>query len=848
MAVAKKSIWSSDWLTGIVFSGLFLILAYVLARPFFYGLETTAYDYGMRLSFAQPSDDIAIITIDDKSINNIGRWPWSRGILANLLDRLHESDAKVIASTVFVSEEQLDQGLAYIRNALDLVARPTFQDAQNNPGDLSKDLDELKVLLQSAEQELNSDQLLEHSMSKAENVILPLDLRFGEPIGRPDKPLPDYVSRFVLDTQQDRDTFIQSTEITPPIPALGAVAEGIGHLKVQPDIDGAQRQELLVIDHFGQLLPSLALVVAAKSQNLTVNDISLLPETAGLQLGSLRILTTPDMAMYNYFYRDRAGRPAISMDSFYDVWTGNIPADKYRNKIVLIGASASGVGDSFPTPTSAAMPPVQILAHTISSILQEHFFTRPAWAKQVEIGFIAAFILYLALIMPRLRSSRGALVTLTLLVVALFTQFLVMIDQSVWIQLIIPCVFLVCGHLVMTVKRFGLTERMKVYSDMESAESNRMLGLAFQGQGQLDMAFEKFRKCPLDDSLMDVLYNLALDYERKRQFNKAGAVYGYMADHNLDYKDLKDRVKRTQNLEETVVLGRGSGTRKDPLLVSGDVEKPMLGRYEVSKEIGRGAMSVVYEGLDPKINRKVAIKTIMLSAEFEDDELDAAKERFFREAETAGRLNHPDIVTIFDAGEEDDLAYIAMEYLTGEHLNGHTRKDNLLPPVKVLEIMARAAEALGYAHDKNVVHRDIKPANIMYEPVSETVKVTDFGIARVTDASKTKTGIVLGTPSYMSPEQLSGQRVDGRSDLFSLGVTIYQLLTGELPFKADSLGGLMFKITSEAPTPLSAARPELPDCVENVILSLLEKEREDRIESGTEVATQIRDCMTGLVS
>ncbi|MEM7284020.1 MAG: serine/threonine-protein kinase, partial [Pseudomonadota bacterium] len=816
-------------------------------RPFFYGLETTAYDYGMRLSFAQPSEDIAIITIDEKSIQNIGRWPWSRGILANLLDRLHESNAKVIASTVFVSEEQLDPGLAYIRNALDVVDRPTIKGATVDQTDLSKDLDELRVLLQSAEQELNSDQLLQKSIVQAENVILPLDLRFGKPIGRPDDSLPDYVSRFVLENNQGSSSFIQSTEITPPIPSLGAAAHGIGHLKVQPDIDGAQRQELLVIDYFGQLLPSLALMVAAKSQNLSIEDISLLPNATGLQMGGLRILTTPDLEMYNYFYRDRAGRPAISMDSFYDVWTGNIPADKYRNKIVLIGASASGVGDTFPTPTSAAMPPVQILAHTISSILQEHFFTRPTWASQVEIGFVAAFVLYLVLIMPRLRSSRAAVVTLVLLVIALFTQFLIMLDQSVWIRLVVPCIFLVCGHLVMTVKRFGLTERMKIYSDMESAESNRMLGLAFQGQGQLDMAFEKFRKCPLDDSLMDVLYNLALDYERKRQFNKAGAVYGYMADHNLDYKDLKDRVKRTQNLEETVVLGRAGGSRKDPLLVEGDIEKPMLGRYQVSKEIGRGAMSVVYEGLDPKINRKVAIKTIMLSAEFEDDELEAAKERFFREAETAGRLNHPDIVTIFDAGEEDDLAYIAMEFLTGEHLNGHTRKDNLLPPETVLSIMARAAEALGYAHEKNVVHRDIKPANIMYEGASDVVKVTDFGIARVTDASKTKTGIVLGTPSYMSPEQLSGQRVDGRSDLFSLGVTIYQLLTGELPFKADSLGGLMFKITSEAPAPLSSARPELPDCVEETILQLLEKEREDRIQSGAEVAQRIRDCMSSLV-
>lgn len=846
MADPKRKIWTSDWLTAALFSLVFIGLAYFAARPFFYGLETTAYDYGMRLSSAQPSDDIAIITIDEKSIRNIGRWPWSRGILASLLDKLHNVRAKVIASTVFVSEEQLDEGLAYIRDALTLVDRDSIKNASLDSDDLSKDLGDLKLLLESAEQELNSDLILQNSIAKASNVVLPLDVNVGTPIGRADEPLPDYISKFILGESKESQPFVQSTDISPPISSFGSVAGGIGHLKVQPDIDGAQRQELLVINHFGKLLPSLALMVAAKSQNLTVQDIDILPSGNGIQLGSLRIQTTPEMGMYNYFYKDRAGRPAISMDSFYDVWTGVIPADKYRNKIVLIGASAPGVGDSFPTPTSAAMPPVQILGHTISSILQEHFFTRPPWVTQVEWSVLAVFALYLIIVMPRLRSSRAATVTLVLILIAVVGQFIVMVDRSVWLQLVVPCVFLLFGHFVLTIKRFGLTERMKIYSDMESAESNRMLGLAFQGQGQLDMAFEKFRKCPLDDGLMDVLYNLALDFERKRQFNKAGAVYGYMADHNLDYKDLKDRVKRTQNMEDTVVLGRSGSGPRAPILVDEDMEKPMLGRYEVTKEIGRGAMSVVYEGRDPKINRIVAIKTILLSQEFEDEELAQAKERFFREAETAGRLNHPDIVTIFDAGEEDDLAYIAMEYLRGEHLNGYTRKDNLLPPKQVLQLMARTADALGYAHDKKVVHRDIKPANIMFEPESDTVKVTDFGIARITDTSKTKTGIVLGTPSYMSPEQLSGQKVDGRTDLFSLGVTIYQLLTGELPFKADSLGSLMFKITSEEPTPLKSSRPELPDDIEEVIFALLEKEPRDRTQTGAEAAELLRNCMMAL--
>ncbi len=204
---------------------------------------------------------------------------------------------------------------------------------------------------------------------------------------------------------------------------------------------------------------------------------------------------------------------------------------------------------------------------------------------------------------------------------------------------------------------------------------------------------------------MELLYNLALDYERKRQFNKAGAVYSHMAEFNIDYKDLRQRVKRSQNLEETLVLGRGSlAGVAQPGQRGRLVQKPMLGRYAVEKEIGKGAMGVVYLGRDPKINRVVAIKTIPLSDEFDEEDLADAKERFFREAETAGRLNHPNIVTIFDAGEEHDLAYIAMEFLKGDHLNRNTKPDNLLPPATVLDIIARTADALHYAHKQNVVH------------------------------------------------------------------------------------------------------------------------------------------------
>jgi eukaryotic-like serine/threonine-protein kinase len=269
-------------------------------------------------------------------------------------------------------------------------------------------------------------------------------------------------------------------------------------------------------------------------------------------------------------------------------------------------------------------------------------------------------------------------------------------------------------------------------------------------------------------------------------------------------------------------------------------DRATLGRYRIERELGRGAMGAVYLGRDPKIGRQVAIKTMALSREFAGDELVEARERFFREAETAGRLQHPDIVTIFDAGEDQELAYIAMEYLKGDDLEIYTQTPKLLPVVVVLNVVARIADALAYAHSQGVVHRDIKPANVMVDLTADVVKVTDFGIARVADSARTRTGMVLGTPSFMSPEQMAGRRVDGRSDLYSLGVMLFQLLTGRLPHRSDSMATLMHQIANEPAPDVRSLRPDLPEGLARVVALALEKRPEARYPSGQQLAADLR--------
>ena len=835
--MTKGDFWKKDWFLGLAVS---LVLLFLGGSQLIQGLERSAYDWGVRASTRPPSDKIAVIAIDKQSIDNIGRWPWSREIHARMVELLANANAKVIGYTVFFSEPQLDPGLAYVNKLLETFRR-IVPDPNAAPRGTSPELMQMGATLEEAEAALNTDRKLAESFTKAGRVVLPMLFAFGEPRGKPDKPLPEFIRKNALTLQGGSDDLplLTSAVEIPIVESLGVAAAAVGHLNAVPDVDGAIRTEALAVTHYDEYYPSLAAILVAKSLNLTAKDIKVRPGEA-LQIGNFRVAADSTMQMLTYFYKDRDGRPAIQEDSFYDVVSGKIPADKYRDKIVLIGPTAAGVGSMFVTPVNPAMPAVALQAHTVSSILQGHFFIAPTWGRIVEALAYLAIAAYLIALLPRLSAGVGAGVSAGVAALLLVTHFVLMTGQGMWLQLMQPLALLVVGHVLLITKRFVVTERGKEVSDAQSAANARMLGLAFQGQGQLDMAFDYFRKVPLDDTVMDNLYNLALDFERKRQFNKAEAVFRYMAGYNPKFRDLEAKLSRARQMSETVILGGSQGHPGGTLVLGGGAEKPMLGRYQVEKELGKGAMGVVYLGKDPKIGRVVAIKTMALSQEFEPDELAEVKERFFREAETAGRLSHTNIVTIFDAGEEHDLCYIAMELLKGKDLVPFTKQGHTLPIEKVASIVARVADALGYAHRQNVVHRDVKPANVMYEPESDVVKVTDFGIARITDSSKTKTGMVLGTPSYMSPEQLQGKKIDGRSDLFSLAVSLYQLACGKLPFEGESMAQLMYKIANEHAPDILKYTPSLPPAFVAFLDKAMSKEAEGRYQTGEEFAAALR--------
>lgn len=265
-----------------------------------------------------------------------------------------------------------------------------------------------------------------------------------------------------------------------------------------------------------------------------------------------------------------------------------------------------------------------------------------------------------------------------------------------------------------------------------------------------------------------------------------------------------------------------------------------LGRYEIIEELGRGAMGIVYKAHDPLIERLVAIKSINLHdlGEKQREEYEA---RFYQEAKAAGRLNHPNIVTIHDLGETGDMAYISMELMEGRELH-NVIGEKRLPIDEVLNIAIQVAEGLAFAHQHGIVHRDIKPSNIMVLRDNH-VKIADFGIAQLESSlSLTQSGMIMGSPLYMSPEQIKGASATPQSDIFSLGIVLYQLLTGRRPFSGDNANSVMYQIVNEAPQKISSLNPDVPALLEIVISKCLEKELEDRYQNAKELANDLRSC------
>lgn len=796
------------------------------------GLELRLYDAATSGGLPAPLSEIAVIGVDDASLAALPALrdtAGTRELYAALVDRLSRAGAKTIVLTAPLAEPQSDRGLAYVRKVRETIARA---------GDGSALAVELSRTTDEAEKALDADGRLAASLAQAGNVFLASRYTLA---GGTATAMPDYAHRSVL--SDPGAMAVPATSAHYPAAAIGSAAAGVGHLAAAPDDDGRVREVPLMLRHDGVGVPALALLAAAHSLHLGIQDLRV-QDTRGVWLGGLQVPTDGTATLRPRFAAQtpEAHRPYAPL-SLVQVIDGRVPPQTFQGKIVLVGEVSDALAAPWSLPGLRTAHPVEVLAETVGAIRQRLVVVRPAWAAVLSWGAVLAGLLLVALLLPRWPGSARWAAGAALVLLLVSVEWALLRYTGQWLPLLPGAVALLAGLSALAVLRAMAPPSPD--SSLEAAETDRMMGLALQGQGQFDKALERLRRVPPSDALMDNLYHLAADFERMRNFAKAKSTYKLILQHDRNFKDAYARYKRVRGL-----LHKDNVPSSTPMVdptgphLPGDARAglPTLGRYRIDKEIGKGAMGVVYLGKDPTIGRVVAIKTLALGTEFEGEALVDARARFFREAETAGRLQHPYIVAIFDAGEEHDLAYIAMEFLKGADLTEFCRAGHLLPAPVVVSIAARVAEALDYAHAHNVVHRDIKPANIMYDSATDAVKVTDFGIARITDSSKTRTGLVLGTPSFMSPEQLAGKKVDGRADLYALGVTLFQLLTGSLPLRGASMTELMHKIANVSAPDIRELRPDLSPALALVVARALQKRPEDRYQTGRQFAEELRQA------
>ncbi|MEM7431340.1 MAG: protein kinase [Pseudomonadota bacterium] len=573
---------------------------------------------------------------------------------------------------------------------------------------------------------------------------------------------------------------------TPSQHRLADLASRNGFIDLSTDSDGTLRRAELWQLSDGSMSPSLPLAIAFDNESAELSNR----------------LSSAEDAIYASRY---AELPRLSVN---DLLGNNFEQTMLTGATVFVDAAPELVGARAVLPSGQFVTSSELTAALLANVEQGRMIIAPAWVSALQWLAPVLLAIVAVLFMPDRTRKDIAVLTGVAVVVLLLLETLMLYVVQVRLDLGRPMLIFV-GAALLCIWLVGDAK--------EEVKHAFKKGSDFLSAGRLEPAFAEFRRCPPSETVANVMYKLSLAFEEQAKPERAEAVLEWM--------------KRTHGAYVTEV---------NKQKVSGIPQR--LGRYVIEKRIGRGAMGAVYLAKDPRINRPVAVKAIPIEKEFEDEELKEARLRFYREAESAGRLTHPNIITVFDAGEDKGLAYIAMEYVPGIPLKQFTDPKKLLAPKRALELCAATAEALDYAHNQGVIHRDIKPANLLYNPKDGSLKITDFGVARMTDNNRTKTGIVLGTPMYMSPEQLGAEDLHGHSDLFSLGVTLYELLAGEVPFRATNIAVLMTKITTEDPAPISQRRAGIPPSIDAVLAKALAKKPKDRFSCGAEMAIALRNC------
>jgi len=746
-----------------------------------------------------PQNNIIIVGLDEKSLDQIGKWPWTQDKLAHLISTISRGSPKVLVLDIFLPEN-IDEDTS------------------------------------------GRTELLANEMYNAGNVILPIYFNLSE-VGMAPPASPPTILRSTL--AKANNLYLKDApsakQMYFPDKLLVQPAFDFGHINMTYDPDNLIRREPTLIEYDGCLYPSLALQTARRYLGIDKKDIGLLKEGV-INLRGILIPTDEKRQMMINYYGPNLTFLRISA---LDVLNGETPPKAFSGKIAMVGLTAIESKTLVKVPSYGTLNEVERIANVIENIVHSNFLNRlsPVW----NLLILILIGIFCALVLPKVSLTYRMVILLVFLFVMFNINYILFSSFGILTQPLYPILellFFLAAAPTIKPKRVGeekvrekslgveqIYTKDKTEKEQEILErQEKQVKIEVQTVAVPEMSKTE-KPEPVSFETSNKLSSIKIGTEEKRKEEETITI------STPDVPRLAQEI--TPSLQEETPKGISKeSTAHLPLT--------QFGRYKVLELIGRGGMGTVYKGMDPILDRLVALKTIRLDFATSAEEISELKERLVREAKAAGKLSHPNIVTIYDVGEQEGVQYIAMEYLSGYTLESFIKKKKELNYKIVAKIIMQVCAALNYAHQKGIVHRDIKPANIMLLE-DFAVKVMDFGIARLGTSSLTQSNVALGTPHYISPEQLEGKPADKRSDIFSLGVVIYEFLTGQKPFKGESISSLMYDILNNTPPLPSALNEKAPLVFDRIISKAMAKNPEERYQETEEIEKTLRQFISSFV-
>ncbi len=803
----------------------------------------------------EPMPNVVIVSIDGAAQSKFGPWPWNHDLLADLTAAIAGGEPKVIVLDCDLNED-------------------AQQEASGKTRILAEQLDWM------------------------DNLVLPYDIAPGS-FRSSRTSNPDHLFHYsvTIDNKlgvMTEESSLLANKVFLPANRILETEPYLGFNYIMPDDDRILRHQPMLVNFEGYYYPSLPLIAAAVYLGVPAVQIKVVENEAILIGNENPIPISGRSEFLVNFYKE---------NPFTKYSAGQILDDGFnfsnlKGKAVIVSVDDFTYTEYFQTPVNNETPKQVITANVISNIINKDIVVRGF--NSTMLNLLVLFLLggLFAFIMPQIQ----LLYRFVTLGIGLFILVNVSYFMMSSFNVLVELVYVGMELILFMVASFMLESSLVLGDQVEAIKKKREKDKFKKRQQKAKSsdgheAAPRVREIRGSSSDPENLSTKAVDEQFAASIKMRNADEGagdiapvetnQMNDHqslNLnDYKTPKPKSGfkpspstmiggHKKNADATGLPGSiaddepeiikpnkfedadsGSiaeaGADSEMALDDSDLgfnasplptELKKLGRYQVSGILGRGAMGQVYKGIDPAINRPVALKTIRLDFVSDPNEMAELKERLHREAHAAGKLSHPNIVTIYDVGSEGDLQYIAMEFLEGRTLESMIKKKTKFNYRIISQIIVQICAALDYAHQQGIVHRDIKPANIMIS-TDYRVKVMDFGIARVDSNSMTKTGIAMGTPNYIAPEQLKGQSVDARADLFSLGVVMYEMLLGKRPFKGENITSLIYSIVNHEPEKPSTVNPQIPLLFDHIIGKALKKKPQERYQRATELVSDLSD-------